>query len=763
VFNPLHIKQHLFQVACFDSMYDDADGFSNEKVVSGHEYLHPDIAALLMTPASWSEEECPFIIDPTSLVMQAKSDIIKDLPSTEFMPIPRLAYLAEECERAIFGTQMQYPLLNNGNLQQLPGKIVGLICLLRLSSESTTQIKCSNISGPRDEYIYETNLNQLDPAILVATMISLNLLESSIRSIIRISDRTINDTPARNRKTGAPLLCNMIETLSDIQLKSSERNAIDFKTLAEMLRALLLPKHLCGMNLRNLISHGFLSTVQKRWFALTLVLIQTLDSYSSPLNDQSNCKLCEYNDKAIISLRKYESMSDAVSRGENILLESTDDFIIQLSSGLIPRPYLHFTRFIFETLAKPLRQNIQQTVGLHEDMPSLTTIFLTASSSLLEHSLRLQWCKFNNKLEDSIARPSTYYVTLDGYGQRDKHDIMISPYQGDGSKNVLIEKAGPVISLLSDLLSAPSPEAPNIRSHLCHGAWDDIVIQELTDLARWMTTKRHHENEDSMRNHFLADAASVITASFEMLTNCLSEGTRSTSYQPVYSYAAMWRRDLETSISNLTKLKQLITNDRILGCVNEFECKQASTVTDQMKAFGLHLSLLRTIHKNYLPSSTRGENIWNEYDMNNALSECVAAQTLLNEVANASKRYIRYIQSANFTEQPKTSTKYKRSLKTTKRICGIANIVLDFYLLAVYVCLRMMQNTVHKTSENLNRADYVKSVERTRMALSTFDKYMETNLERSLQALNQYLRGKALRNVISAKNDENSMRLPLST
>lgn len=41
-----------------------------------------------------------------------------------------------------------------------------------------------------------------------------------------------------------------------------------------------------GINLRNLISHGFLCTIERRWFSLTLVLIQTLDTLNGSYTEE---------------------------------------------------------------------------------------------------------------------------------------------------------------------------------------------------------------------------------------------------------------------------------------------------------------------------------------------------------------------------------------------------------------------------------------------------------------------------------------------
>jgi len=237
------------------------------------------------------------------------------------------------------------------------------------------------------------------------------------------------------------------------------------------------------------------------------------------------------------------------------------------------------------------------------NIPSLTTIFLIASSSLLEHSLQLQWCKANNQPNKCIDRPSKYCLTLDRHGQHDKQDVMISPYFQDGLKNLLIPKISTSVSaLLSDLFPAPSLEAPNIRSHLCHGTWNDEVIQELESLAHWML----ENNEDChigcefssstiTSNSFLVNAACIITSSLELQPCNLAGGSRLTRHKRVYSYTAMWTWGLNASITDLSTLEQLISYDHVRGCIDNFECKQLTMISD-LKAFELNLTVLTLTH-----------------------------------------------------------------------------------------------------------------------------------------------------------------------
>lgn len=83
-----------------------------------------------------------------------------------------------------------------------------------------------------------------------------------------------------------------------------------------------------GINLRNLVSHGFLSQVDRRWLALTTVLIQTLDFWHDFDSDEDMGVGGSRNGESLLnvdlaqcrntpSLRKYNALAKEVLRGKN--------------------------------------------------------------------------------------------------------------------------------------------------------------------------------------------------------------------------------------------------------------------------------------------------------------------------------------------------------------------------------------------------------------------------------------------------------------
>ena len=136
-----------------------------------------------------------------------------------------------------------------------------------------------------------------DSAIVAAALLSLNFLESAIRM-------------AKGYTAGrAPLLKTMVTRLSDT-------------TLASILMTLLLPQ---GLNLRNLLWHGFVATdLPRRWLSLVLILTYNLkrntttekiDQESSTENNSLNCMLKEASVCALLTTRCCDSDSMKIING----------------------------------------------------------------------------------------------------------------------------------------------------------------------------------------------------------------------------------------------------------------------------------------------------------------------------------------------------------------------------------------------------------------------------------------------------------------
>jgi len=116
------------------------------------------------------------------------------------------------------------------------------------------------------------------------------------------------------------------------------------------------------------------------------------------------------------------------------------------------------------------------------------------------------------------------------------------------------------------------------------------------------------------------------------------------------------------------------------------------------------------------------------------------------------------------TMQP-SNTKDWRAVKTSAMFCSMAVIAREFYAFTVYVALIALRGGYsqddttgnkdwctmngHVPDESCNRAEIVRLVERSRMAISTFDCHLTTNIERSIKAVEKYLQGKNVKKLQS--------------
>ena len=707
------------------------------KMVEGYEHIHPDIAAMLLTESSYKRNEpggssaFPFVVDH-ALTLKTQDGNIEQ-SDTDILSIDLLAGLADECDRVVFTESSQHH--NNS----ISNKILGLIRLSQLNDYDEKNIK-------------EENQSQEEPAILVASMIALNLLESSIRYIVIRSRENNNQrdrrkdchTGSSKSQKGAPLLSDMIHEISTISLASD---------LAPILRALLLPTRLGGINLRNLVSHGFLSTIERRWLSLTLVLIQTLDSLSSKRDhdDVHTFTKAASNVKCKLSLTTYEPMAREIQRGKNILLRDIHELEVQMGD-FIPSSHMPLLRFSLRFLAPTTAVLNRRTPS--SSIFSLTAIFTTEMCSLLEHSLRLLWCQVNNRPRDCIARPSEYYVTLDGHGQRDKHEVLVTPYLCDGkTRNQLIPAIGAeTCALLSDLFTAPLLEAPNIRSAVCHGSYDEEISAELEGLVTEVTTFL----DSSIK---LTESAYAIVSCMDLISSSISgQAKYKSSYRPVFTYTAVAVRSLKDFLANIEQLESMCSsNVCISNSIRAMELEQPK-LHEAMSPLKIDIESIKEMAFQLFSSLMKSDDemwgiddVYSEHQTNSALSDCVAAATLLSDASQCTKKYLKEAQERidNLPMQS-SSTKDRRILKTTTRFCSVARITCIFYTFAMYVALIAIKNELATSQSNevMSRDDIIHAVERSRMTISTFDSYLKTNLDRSLKAIQQYLQGKTVKRIL---------------
>ncbi|EGZ14541.1 hypothetical protein PHYSODRAFT_560537 [Phytophthora sojae] len=227
--------------------------------------------------------------------------------------------------------------------------------------------------------------------------------------------------------------------------------------LLRLLKVLFLPS---GLNLRNLVWHGFMAPAEfpKCFGCLTLLLIMALPRLIGEEEDG------ELNQDPIAVLRH----ETPATRSEVIRRWSTAAFVPMGRSNL-------------------LRRAIEALVDRGDELWFLFAIF-----PVLEHALRIEFLRLNQERAGlssayGLAQIDAYYSTLDGFGQKDKHQVLLHPVvlvdggdsdervgaeaddsPNDSVTNALYEEL-PFASLavLLDLFMMSS--GPNLRAKLCHG------------------------------------------------------------------------------------------------------------------------------------------------------------------------------------------------------------------------------------------------------------------------------------------------------
>lgn len=249
--------------------------------------------------------------------------------------------------------------------------------------------------------------------------------------------------------------------------------------LRHVLNILFLPS---ALNLRNLVWHGFVAPADfPRCFGclavvLTLELLP-LFKYPPVQDDDRLFKISSYDDRFVI--KSTETLSSIVERvlpttGTQQRDDPSKNWI--LSSLFVPRGRAHLVERAFSILAQTGDE----------------LWFLFAVLPVLEHALRLKFIRANRQRwgisdEYGKAQVDAYYSTLDGFGQRDKHQVLLHPdVVMDSSEDkctsvdIKFSETRPnalynelptgVLAVLLDLFMMHA--GPNIRAKLCHGEAD---------------------------------------------------------------------------------------------------------------------------------------------------------------------------------------------------------------------------------------------------------------------------------------------------
>jgi len=779
-----------------DEMFNDCKDEDNHSF-EGYEYVEPNICKLLnMEPPAFYSSFNESLIDPSTLCINWKEWKTFQESFTHKNTFHPILYLAKKCDVALFPTNIGPAWIHHLSHQvSLPKPLVALLTPILLFPKT---------SPPH---------NTIEIHIYIATQLSLLMLESNIRNL----------TSKKNGK--APLLKDMIEEIGTITppqydnetvLKDNTNSHLDF---VGILRVLLLPQE-GNLNLRNLIWHGFLSKVDRKWLSLTILLSLSLqnqfgmeyesnDSVVSLKPDIKDPLLTK--DIPIIDLSSYPPFGPVIQYGRSILEKSHLENLYEKLT-LAPQQYFNLSKPSISSNPNPFISSSKSLIPkshhailkyvLDNYSTSNPACFMAILTPILEHSLRLLWCRVNSRPKDEIARSGNYYVTLDGIGQKDKHDVMVNAYLSscnDTTEDVQ-QKPNQLInvldrdcfSLLLDLYA--SPTGPNIRSTVAHGIWNDYLWREIMRLyirktendRDFMILSKEEEllmNNvyslltllDSLADRFqyyhqnnLNDSSfrSDLSKSFEALRQ----------YQPVFSYSGK----IHMHIDNLMKGLHEVSNWTMRPTENIMHSSKASTLNilcismDELESMKQRVVALDLIDECDHLNETL---VWNiskvlqEFERNILFSTCGVASCLLAEVDQAVSDYVQLLEdghqllyaSTQSLENHSLSRKAKeRKIRQWKRMWSLAPVTLEFYSVCAFMALRTLEykmNVDHSSqtpSMNMECQDkdmifWTKIVERSRMCLSTYAKYVTLNQDRAIRAISLYNQSKLVKAIIAER------------
>ncbi|GMF58536.1 unnamed protein product [Phytophthora fragariaefolia] len=257
--------------------------------------------------------------------------------------------------------------------------------------------------------------------------------------------------------------------------------------LLRLLKMLFLPS---GLNLRNLVWHGFVAPAEfpKCFGCLTLLLIMALPRYFDRSMELTGMGFVETQlfcidsfDDRFVAKEMELAREDAIQQDLiTVLRKEMPDVRNELIRRWTTAPLIPKGR------SNLLRRAIEALVNQGDELWFLFAIF-----PVLEHALRLEFLRTNQEHAElssayGLAQIDAYYSTLDGFGQKDKHQVLLHPavlldseskeQACDGEKgspqtsvaNALYDSL-PFASLavLLDLFMMSS--GPNLRAKLCHG------------------------------------------------------------------------------------------------------------------------------------------------------------------------------------------------------------------------------------------------------------------------------------------------------
>jgi hypothetical protein len=597
-----------------------------------------------------------------------------------------------------------------------------------------------NLSSSQRSLLYLVEDSGDDPStILFATLIALNQLEASIVRCVL----DYNASSGAGAHSNAPPLQILLKKL----------NGAITGPLPCMLRQLLLPT---GLNLRNVLWHGFVGALPtKAWLSLLIVLTVSLVkkcNLESIQWDKEAVNVALSRNSAIVQLRSFPTLEKVIERGENIAETLTTSCI----PNTIPFTHMGLWRICNDLLIR--RQN-----------PASLCVIMTI---LLEHTLRLRWCRVNNRPSDRLAQPNTFYVTLDGHGQRHQHDLVLHPYvlcsqsdqKGTALCNGLVDDVGgSLMALLTDVYTS-SCGGPKLRAALAHGAWDGFLQNEI---RAWKGTSRGdpaglgEDHPEAATNEALWDIAMVLLAALEELA--VPHGKQLLNYTPQFSFTATIVSSLQRAGNLLQDLQHTMqTNTTYLQFFHvsssplEFSVMSTSSKEVQQRSN----EVLNKLAGNAAMWTV--EDVFVEHGWNCRLSSLGATRALLDDIAIAASSFHTVLRDA-LEELDGDKQHRSRDRRRLLRIVASSEVALTVYRFAIFVALQSLDDALDSKSEDESNVSpsprtLLKAVERTRMVVSTTKTFLPINTERVYKAIVEYTKGKAVKALLAQKYSPSTKR-----
>ncbi|KAJ9445321.1 hypothetical protein DIPPA_07579 [Diplonema papillatum] len=222
-----------------------------------------------------------------------------------------------------------------------------------------------------------------------------------------------------------------------------------------LLRALFLP---AGLNLRNLLSHGFLCAEACDAAFAALLLLLCLDlAPRLPRRRPAAAGRLPFDAPPLLALLQRVPLPFTFGDARHRLLRRI--FTADPSS------------FVVRGRASQFAEGFRYLAA------GQCIAFLLRVLPAFEMCLRVLFCNANGTAEHAEARAGAYFATLDGFGQRDKHIVLLQPSlpggggEAEAEENALGTSLGSgLFSLLADLFMAEA--GPSLRAYIMHAQCD---------------------------------------------------------------------------------------------------------------------------------------------------------------------------------------------------------------------------------------------------------------------------------------------------